>query len=81
MAVLKNMNETDERAVAYRATQKIDKAVFEFLDSTLGKYDKNDVTLYNGNPVFFSPEIEIQKGTAFSCACAARPASSVTTAT
>lgn len=67
MAVLKNMNETDERVVTYRATQKIDKVVFEFLDSTLDKYDKNDVTLYNGNPVFFSPKIEIQKGTAFSC--------------
>jgi len=67
MAVLKNTNEAEERKFIALTKQKIDEAVFEFLDSTLINYDKSDVTLYNGNPVFFSPSLDIKKGTAFSC--------------
>lgn len=47
--------------------QKIDNVVFDFLDDVLIGYNKNFVMLYNGNPVYFSPELEIKKGTAFSC--------------
>ena len=67
MAVLKHKGEREERDIAPLPKQKIDKAVLEFLDSTLVDYNKNDVTVYNGNPVFFAPSIEIKKGTAFSC--------------
>lgn len=67
MAVLKNTLESEEREFSVLPKQKIDKSVFEFLDATLEYYDKNTVREYNGNPVFFSPSIEIKKGTAFSC--------------
>ena len=67
MAVLKNTGDIEDRRLPIPPKQKIDKAVYEFLDGTLEKYDKNSVTLYNGNPVFFAPSIEIKKGTAFSC--------------
>lgn len=67
MAVLKHKGEREERAVTVRKKQKLDKFIFDFLDDTLDSYDESAVTLYNGNPVIFSPQLEIQKGTAFSC--------------
>ena len=33
----------------------------------LTDYDRDHVTLYNGNPVYFTPAMEIPKGAAFSC--------------
>ena len=67
MAVLKNTAQSEERSKYIPIKQKIDKVVFDFLDTTLSEYNKDDVTLYNGNPVFFSQAIEVKKGTAFSC--------------
>ena len=48
-------------------SEKVDPIVFEFLDSTLISYDKSAVKMYNGKPVYFSGELEIEKGVAFSC--------------
>lgn len=47
--------------------EKVDKIVYDFLDDVLTEYDKNNVLMYNGNPVYFTPDFEIKKGTAFSC--------------
>jgi len=47
--------------------EKVDKLVFDFLDSTLVSYDKSNVRMYNGNPVYYSGDLEIKKGVAFSC--------------
>lgn len=47
--------------------EKIDPIVFEFLDDTLENYDKNAVKMYNGKPVYFDGELNIEKGVAFSC--------------
>lgn len=47
--------------------EKIEKTVFDFLDSVLTDYNKDHVHMYNGNPVYISPGISIAKGTAFSC--------------
>ncbi len=67
-AVLKNKNEIVKiKKAAKVKAEKIDKAVFDFLDSTLISYNKTDVKIYNGNPVFFSHDIETKKDTAFSC--------------
>lgn len=67
MALLHN---TDE-AVTYKKvphkTEKVDKTVTDFLDEVLTDYDKEKVIMYNGNPVYFTPDFEIKKGTAFSC--------------
>ena len=47
--------------------EKVDPIVFDFLDDTLTGYDKNAVKMYNGKPVYFSNDLEIEKGVAFSC--------------
>lgn len=46
---------------------KTDASVFAFLDDVLDCYDKNNVIMYNGNPVYFTPDFSVEKGTAFSC--------------
>ncbi len=68
MAVLHNKNEeyTDYRNKP-KAKEKIDSSVFAFLDDVLVSYSKENVTMYNGNPVYFTPNFDIPKGTAFSC--------------
>lgn len=68
MAVLHNKNESYDFGMNFSSGKtKIDKVVTNFLDDVLVSYDKSDVTMYNGNPVYFSPDFEIKKGTAFSC--------------
>lgn len=68
MAVLHNKRERYEsKKILTVKQEKIDKTVFDFLDSTLVSYDKEMVTMYNGNPVYFTPDFEVKKGTAFAC--------------
>lgn len=68
MAVLHNKNEAYPDFVPAKKKEiKIDKVITEFLDSTLTDYNMEDLQIYNGNPVFFTPDFEISKGTAFSC--------------
>lgn len=67
MAVLHHKGEAFSYTVPQKKTDKIDKTVFDFLDSTLTDYDKGSVIIYNGNPVYFTPDFEVKKGTAFSC--------------
>ena len=45
----------------------IDRAVTDFLNDTLVSYDKSVLTLYNGNPVLFTPDFSVPDGIAFSC--------------
>lgn len=56
-----------EKKPTAKQNEKIDKVVFDFLDSTLVSYDKSKVRMYNGNPVYFTEETDIKKGTAFLC--------------
>ena len=67
MAVLHKKSE----ALTYKKSSvqkdKIDRVVTDFLDDTLIDYKKDNVRMYNGNPVYFSPDIEIPRGSAFSC--------------
>lgn len=46
---------------------KIDKTVIDFLNDTLVEYDIENVLMYNGNPVYFTPDFPVRKGSAFSC--------------
>lgn len=68
MAVLHNKNE-DFSFVSQnnKKCEKTDRLVTDFLDDVLTDYDKSNVTAYNGNPVYISPDIDIQKGVAFCC--------------
>jgi len=47
---------------------KIERIVLDFLNDTLTDYDLEQVSLYNGNPVYAAPALD--KGTAFSCGVA-----------
>jgi len=47
--------------------EKIDRTVFDFLDEVLREYNKEYVRMYNGNPVYFTPDFDVAKGSAFSC--------------
>lgn len=68
MAVLHNKNESYDFGSNFSSSQqKMDRVVTDFLDDVLTSYDKKCVTMYNGNPVYFTPDFEIKKGTAFSC--------------
>ena len=68
MAVLHNTLESvKSKSPLPLKKDKVDKTVFDFLDDTLNCYDKDNVIMYNGNPVYFDPDFEIDKGVAFSC--------------
>ncbi len=47
--------------------EKVDPIVFDFLDDTLERYDKSAVKMCNGKPVYFSGDLDVEKGVAFSC--------------
>ncbi len=47
--------------------EKIDKVVIDFLRDTLVDYETDNVMIYNGNPVYFTPDFPIRKGSAFVC--------------
>ena len=67
MAVLQNQKPPKREAAARRKPEKLDKVLTDFLDDVLTDYDSAHVTVYNGTPVYFTPEMEIPKGAAFSC--------------
>ena len=67
MAVLHNTAPGEYAKSATAKPEKIDKAVFDFLDGVLTDYDKENVRMYNGNPVYFTPDFDVPKGTAFCC--------------
>ena len=68
MAVLHNKNEFfDTAKKEKKETVKIDKCVTDFLKDVLVSYDESHVLMYNGSPVYFTPDFPIKKGTAFSC--------------
>lgn len=68
MAVLHNKNEAESRSyISHSKAEKPPQEVFDFLDDVLREYEKEKVMMYNGNPVYFSPDFEIKKGAAFSC--------------
>ena len=68
MAVLHNKNSAASAVPkATKPTAKIDSIIFDFLDDVLLDYKKENVRIYNGNPVYFTPDFTIKDGMAFSC--------------
>lgn len=47
--------------------EKLDKTLIDFLDDTLTTYKKDNVQMYNGNPVYFTPQFPVPRGVAFAC--------------
>ncbi len=68
MAVLHStLDPSAENFFKTKISDKIDNVVLDFLDETLSDYDKNHVLMYNGKPVYFTPDFEVPKGSAFCC--------------
>ena len=68
MAVLHDTRPSSPRpAKAKKSAEKINPIVIDFLKDTLVDYDPEQVSMYNGNPVYVSPSLALDKGTAFSC--------------
>lgn len=68
MALLHNTNERLSGACRPgKPADKPDKTVTDFLDSVLDGYNRENIIMYNGTPVYFTPDFEVKKGTAFSC--------------
>lgn len=68
MAVLRNTNEPFSPVKSQKETpNKIPAEVGEFLDGVLTDYKKQNVSVYNGNPIYFTHDLKISDGDAFSC--------------
>ena len=68
MAVLHStLDPSAENLFKTKISGKIDKVVSDFLDDTLSDYDKTNVLMYNGKPVYFTPDFEVPNGSAFCC--------------
>ena len=68
MAVLHNKNTPVNSYKAPRKNNvKIDKTVFDFLDDTLEGYNKENVLMHKGTPVYFTPDFSVENATVFSC--------------
>ena len=65
MAVLHNKNPKTETVKHPPKQQNVDPIVFEFLEDSLTEYNKENVKMYNGNPVFLTPDFEVKDGVAF----------------
>ena len=68
VAVLHNIAEgNSERFFVPFGKDKLDKTLTDFLDDTLVSYNKANVQIYNGNPVYFTPDFPVPRGVAFAC--------------
>ncbi len=68
MAVLHStLDSSQENKKINNTSKKIDNIIKDFLDNTLTDYDETHVMIYNGNPVYFTPDFDVPKGTAFCC--------------
>ena len=68
VAVLHNTAESNTESISVPfGKEKLDKTLTDFLDDTLVPYKKENVQIYNGNPVYFTPDFPVPKGTAFAC--------------
>lgn len=66
MAVLHNKNEKTPDCCVSKKPQKPDKSVADFLEQTLTEYKEENIAVYNGNPVYFTPDFEVKNATVFS---------------
>lgn len=66
MAVLHNKNDKKPVYRSSAKTDKPDKALIAFLNDTLTGYNESNLSLYNGTPVYFTPDFEARNATVFS---------------
>ena len=65
-AVLHNTNSaTNYNPIKGKKSDKIDRVIYDFLDDTLQDYDRENVLLHKGIPVYFDPDFKVEKATVF----------------
>ena len=68
MAVLHDKHPPTPHSFAgKRVAAKIEPVVIDFLNDTLVDFDPEQVSMYNGNPIYAPPALTLDKGVAFSC--------------
>lgn len=67
MALLHQKDEKEDTSVLLKETKKPDRLVADFLNDTLTSYNPDYINEYNGNPIYYSNNLPIKKGTAFCC--------------
>lgn len=67
MAVLHHKGIITGKEIKSSVKPLTDKAVTDFLDSTLISYSRSDVRIYNGNAVYLPSHFYVPEKTAFSC--------------
>ena len=68
MAVFHNKTLPSDRIInRKKQNMKIDFIIKDFLNETLIDYDGTHVQIYNGNPIYFTPDFDVPKGAAFCC--------------
>ena len=67
MALLHHTGENKCDIAHKNTSSAADSLVTEFLDDVLIEYNRNFVTTYNGNPVYYNQNLPIKDGQAFSC--------------
>lgn len=67
MALLHNKNEKSGCDCRNVKREPSPKSVIDFLDNVLTDYRSENVTSYNGRPVYINQALEIKKSSAFSC--------------
>lgn len=67
MAVLKNTDKPYTDFCKTAEKSMVENIVFDFLDDILTDYKRENVRMYNGNPVYFNGKIDVNDGNAFSC--------------
>ena len=65
MALLHHKGELNANNQISIKNKKVNTLVIDFLDDVLTEYDKSHVTEYNGNPVYITPDFNVEKGVAF----------------
>ncbi len=68
MAVLRQNDASLSPQKPHKKTkEKVDAMVFDFLKDTLLDFNPQQVMIYNGKPVYFTPDFIVPPATAFSC--------------
>lgn len=67
MALLHHKGEENISQTSSPKIKKIDKTITDFLNDVLTGYDERNVTVYNQNPVYFTPDFNVNDKVAFTC--------------
>ena len=60
------LNKSEQKNAVKTICEILDKTVFDFLDDALTEYNKENVLMHKGTPIYFNPDFDVKTVTAFS---------------